>query len=394
MNIADEVLDAPITTEIAPLAPLDKIKAGLTELASQAITFDLATTAGEKAARALRAKCVSLRTSTDDAYETINRPILQTQRDARALRDTIKAEVLKIETPLDVAIKALEAEKEAAKKAKEEAERQRVEAIQERIAEIRGAVNACAHAGSALIAEHIGDVGRITIDGSFDEYATAAQRAKDETLAKLAEMRGAAKAREEAEAARLAQFEAQRIENERIKAEQEAERARLKAEADRIAEERRKADAERAEQDRIAREARQAEERAAREAAAAEQARIDEQRAALRREQDEADARRRAEAQAEQERLDAIAKAERERLAAEQAEADRKAAEARAAADREAAEKRAAEDAERAAAAARLGRMQARAEDAFDFLARIAGAVTLVEAHQLASQALALIAEE
>jgi hypothetical protein len=106
IETADQVVDGPSKrTAVSPLSPLEKVKAGLIQLATESKNFDLSTSAGEKAARVFRAKCVSLRTALDDAYETVNRPLLQTQRDARALRDDVKAQVQALEAPVDKAIK-------------------------------------------------------------------------------------------------------------------------------------------------------------------------------------------------------------------------------------------------------------------------------------------------
>lgn len=233
-----------------------------------------------------------------------------------------------------------DAAREREKQAKAEAERQRIAALQERITEIRGAVAAASFGCSpALVLEHIGDIERMVIDASFEEFQGQAQLAKDETLDKLREIHAAAVAREE-EAARLkaereelarlraaeeerqAVAAAERAEEERkARAEYEAEQARLSAEraaqeaelrAQREAHERQLA-AERAEADRIAREKLAAEEAelraereeqkrqlaAERERQAAEAKRLADERAELDRQQREAEEKRRREEEAE-----------------------------------------------------------------------------------------------
>ncbi|WP_284459587.1 hypothetical protein [Cupriavidus campinensis] len=210
-----------------------------------------------------------------------------------------------------------DAAREREKEAKAATERQRIAALQERITEIRGAVAAASFGCSpALVLEHIGDIERMVIDSSFEEFQGQAQLAKDETLDKLREIHAAAVAREE-EAARL-------------KAEQEAEAARLAAEREELARLR----AEAAERERVAAAQRAEEERQAREAREAEERRLAEERAAQ-------EATLRAEREAHERQL-AAERAEadriaREKLAAEEAELraerERQAAEAKRLAD-------------------------------------------------------------
>lgn len=248
-----------------------------------------------------------------------------------------------------------DAEREREKQAKAEAEKRRIAALQERITEIRGAVAAASTCSPANVLEHIGDIERMVIDASFEEFQGQAQLAKDETLDKLREIHAQAVAREE-EAARLkaereelarlraAEEERQRVaaaeraeEERKARAEYEAEQARLaaerekqeaelrvqreaherqlaaeRAEAERIAREREaKARAEREEADRIAREkwkAEQAELQAERERQAAEAKRIVDERAELERQQREAEEQRRREEEARRAAEDAADK--------------------------------------------------------------------------------------
>ena len=208
---------------------------------------------------------------------------------------------------------AWDAEREREKLANAEAEKRRIATLQERIAEIRGAVAAAATCKPALVLEHIGDIERMVIDASFEEFQGQAQLAKDETLDKLRELHAQAVAREE-EAARLAaereeldrlrreeaerqaQAAAARAEEERrLAAERETQEAHLRAE--REAHERQLA-AERAEADRVAREklaAEEAELSAQRAAQEAEARRLAEERAQLERQQREVEEQRKRE---------------------------------------------------------------------------------------------------
>jgi hypothetical protein len=201
--------------------------------------------------------------------------------------------------------------REREKEAKAAAERNRIAALQERIAEIRGAVAAASTCGPALVLGHIGDIERMVIDASFEEFQGQAQFAKDETLDKLRQIHAQA-AEREAEAARLA---AEREELARLRAE-EAERQAAAA-------------VQRAEEERQARAAREAEEkrladeRAAQEAALLAQREAQERALAAEREEQQAAARRLADERTAFDRQQAAAAAEVAR-AAELAEKQRK----------------------------------------------------------------------
>jgi hypothetical protein len=226
VETAHEVVDALSNgTSISPLDPLKRIDAGLAVLKAEAKPFDVATTEGNRAARAFRLKCVSLRTSVDDAYEFVNRPLLIYQRDARALRDKIKSGVLELEQPVDQAIKADEAKKEAERQAKLDAERARVDRLGERIDEIKGVAARAVGKPAAEVLAKIQLLTGMAIGPSFQEFQQAAERARDVALATLRELHTAVVA-QEAEAARLA---AERADLDRRQAEQaeQAEAARI-----------------------------------------------------------------------------------------------------------------------------------------------------------------------
>jgi hypothetical protein len=368
IETADEVVDAVSTsTAVSTLGPLEKIRAGLATLAAEPRTFDVATTAGDKAARQFRARCVALRTSIDDAYEAVNRPMLESQRKARELRDQIKADVKAIEDPVNSDIVAQEAIKTVEKARREQLERERVMGHQHSIEEIRMAAHEATGKTTADIRAITLRVEALDAGEGFEEFRPLAARAKAETLGKLASLLSAAEAHE-AEAARLAreraelarlrteQDERDKSERHRIEAAQKlqaeqlaAERAafeKLQADAraeqqrrdDAAATERRAADAqaaaERAEADRSAKALRDAEEARQRRERAEQQAKLDAERAELRRQQDEADRVAREARLAEEQR-----QAE-ERAATARAKQEREEADARAQAAVEAAEQR------------------------------------------------------
>ena len=324
---------AKITLRETALADLNKVAAGLAELESKYknVAYDVTTTKGMDEAKKARIAIREPRYQVEHVRKEKKAELLQIGKDIDAEAKRITEELMQLEEPIDAQIKAEEQRKEDEKRAKAEAERARIERHQAAILGIREHAARAAGQSSEEIGRVASWLDAVDVSGqAFEEYAPAARRAWEETRVKLAEMHATAKARED-EAARL---EAQRIENERIAAEQRAEakrlaeqkaaieaearKAREKAEAEarrieaearakREAEERkarvereeadRKAAAERAEQDRIAREAREAEQR-----------RLDEQAAELRRKQREAA--EQAEREAEEQRRRARAEAE------------------------------------------------------------------------------------
>lgn len=143
VEVADEVVEAAVQgTALAMITGLRKIELGLAAVKaeSDAATWDVETTVGEKAAREFRAKCVKLRTSADAVYETHNKPLLAAQRDARDLVKQIKAFVDPIEQAWGAKITAKEERKASEKAAREQAERERINTIRARIAVITSAI--------------------------------------------------------------------------------------------------------------------------------------------------------------------------------------------------------------------------------------------------------------
>ena len=330
-TVADEVLDAP-----AAITEYNAVQKGLAELRKDlaGVQFDVSTTAGDKAARAARSRCVSIRTSADAAYEGWNKPMLAKQREMRAILAKIKDEVKAVEEPIDAQIKAEEARKAEIKAAKEAAELARQQAIQTRINAIGQYPVQAAGKSAADIAALLAAVAELPITTELYEHrAGEAMALQADTSAKLEQMHAAALAQEQ-EAARLTEERAA-LERQRLEQEAAAQRQR-EAEAAALAQQRAELEAEqrRLQADRDAENARQ-------EAARAEQARKDAAAAAeLKRQQDEAAAvlraqqeeidrqRREFEAQqaaarrAEQEKAEAAARAQQEKEAAARAEAE------------------------------------------------------------------------
>lgn len=309
-----EVLDAP-----ASLTEFNPVQKGLAELRKElaGVQFDVTTTAGDKAARAARSRCVSIRTAADAAYEDWNKPMLAKQREMRAILSKIKEEVKAIEEPIDAQIKAEERRKAAIKAERERIERERQEAIQARITALSQYPVRAVGKPSAQIAKLRDEVASLEItEEIYGQRGGEAIELQSDVAAKLNEMHAAALA-QEAEAARLA---AERAELERQRQEQEAaaraarqaEEARLQAEREAFEKARREEEARQAQA--------RAEEQRRQEAAAAELRR---QREELDRQRREIEAEKEAARRAEEEKAEAVARAQREKE-----EADRRAAEA------------------------------------------------------------------
>lgn len=188
--------------------------------------FDLTTTTGDKAARAARLELKTLRTSLEGKRKELKAPAVEFGRKIDDEAKRITAEIVALEDPIDAQIKADEARRET-----ERLERERIAA--ERAAGFRAkidAIRACVARSQGLTSERIGNgIAQVeaiaTDEASFAEFAAEAEQAKTTTLAAMRNLRDLAKARED-EAARL---EAQRVENERIAAEQAAQAERLAA---------------------------------------------------------------------------------------------------------------------------------------------------------------------
>lgn len=331
-EVADEVLDAP-----AALAEFNPVQKGLAELRKElkGVQFDVTTTAGDKAARAARSRCVSIRTSADAAYEGWNKPMLAKQREMRAILAKIKDEVKAIEEPIDAQIKAEEQRRAEIKAAKEAAELARQQAIQERLDHIRDFATSAAGLSSAKIAAMRETLAEFPLTTELYEHrAGEAMQLHAEVMSKLEQMHDAALAQEqEAErlAAERAELERQRLEQEAAAQRQrEAEAAQLAKERAELEEQQRRLQAEREEENARQEAARAEQARKDAEAAAALKRQQDEAAAALRAQQEEIDRQRRefeeqqeAVRRAEREKEEAAAREQQEKEAAARAEAER-----------------------------------------------------------------------
>jgi hypothetical protein len=251
-----EVLDRAEISGTNVIVEYSKTEAALADLRAKysGVVFDLTTTKGDKEARAARLELVTLRTSLEKKRKEFKAPALAFGKKIDSEAERVTAEIVKLESFIDQQIKADEDRRAAEKAERDRIEAERVKAIQDKITAIRGFVAKCQDISAERIANGIELVSKVDTGAHvFFEFADQAQAAKDETVKAMRDMLEAAKARE-AEAARV---DAQRLENERIAeqnriqaeamAKQQAEldkaAAAIKAEQDRLAEERQKAEA-------------------------------------------------------------------------------------------------------------------------------------------------------
>ena len=215
--------------------------------------FEVATTKGMTAAREARAEIKAYRVNLEKMRVEIKAPALERCRliDAEAKR--IAGELLALETPIDEAIKAQEAIKDAERQAKVDAERERLAKIErERLAAEQAEREASINAEREKLAAERAEFERQRAEAA----AADEQRRKDADLA-LAAQRAAEAERVAAErkaydeqvaAERKAEAERQ-AEARRIEAEQKAERDRLaQEERDRLAAERQQLEEQKAEE--------------------------------------------------------------------------------------------------------------------------------------------------
>lgn len=341
-----DVLEAPAKTAIAEYSPT---AAALAELRGRLsnVAYDVSTIKGLDVAKKDRAEVRGLRVALEAKRVELKAPALERSRLIDAEAKALTAELVALEKPIDDQIKAEERRKEVEKAAREQAEREAAAAVQAKLDEIREAIPAMVGKNTAAIQCQMNLVSTFNPTlADFGERAGEAAQVKAQVLAKLGDMRDAAKAHEAeqerlaAEREELARMRAEqeardKAERERVAAEQAAESKRLaearallaKAEAD--------AKAERDRADAVAKAARDEEDRVARAARAKEDERLARERAELEAAQREARAAEEVKAaaarKAEQDRLDKTAKKAREAAAAEQDRLDKEAADRRAA---------------------------------------------------------------
>lgn len=218
------------------------------------IVFDVSKPTGLKDAKDARAALRVPRYEIEKIRKGAKAPILALGKQIDSEASRITSELMKLEEPIDRQIKTHEERLEAERAAKVEAELKRVEAIKERIEDIRSPVEPATRfaAKAADIAVYIRDTENHVIDEFFEEYRQQADEVKTATLAKLRDAHTAALAREEekrkadeaqAELAKLRAEAAAREANDRAEREERERQERLKREAEeKAAREKREAD--------------------------------------------------------------------------------------------------------------------------------------------------------
>lgn len=214
-------------------------------------SYDVATTEGKVALRAIIRSFVTIRTSSDKAKTEAKRPIDQAGKAILAVVAPIaaacKTEEDKYQQILDAQLSAEEAERQR----KIEAERVRVENIENRIAAIRGLPIKYAQTDSATLAITVQELVEKRLDPAmYEEYLEDAVRALNTSIEELNQLHAAALEREaaarqaEENARELARLKAER---ERVAAEEQAARdAAAKVEREAAAARERQAAAEKA----------------------------------------------------------------------------------------------------------------------------------------------------
>lgn len=170
-----------------PVVQYDRTEARLAELRTrfEGATFDLTTTAGDKAARAARLELVKLRTGLEDQRKAHKAPAVEFGKliDSEAKRLT--AEIVALEEPIDAQIKADEQRRENERAERERIAAERRQKFEGQIATIRGYLEQVKGATSERITRAITFVDAITIGDEWEEFATPAAEAQAETLAAM-----------------------------------------------------------------------------------------------------------------------------------------------------------------------------------------------------------------
>jgi len=207
------------------LAELSAVDRGLAKLAAEhgSTDYDISTAHGYKLATARRHAIRLVRYQVPKVVKA-KRAELNELRDAVATEgERITALLLAIEQPHDDLIQAEDARKEAERAEKARAESERKERHEASIKTLCSYADRCAGLSSERIAAGIAQLEGIQINEGWEEFKERAELAKAATLESMRRRHAAAFALE----AEVARLEAQRIENERIAAEQAAERERL-----------------------------------------------------------------------------------------------------------------------------------------------------------------------
>lgn len=223
-------------SNLTAIAEYTETAAALADLRQrhQGVVYDVRNPKELKKAKEARAELRTLRVNLEKKRVELKAPLLVKERllDSEAKR--ITEELVALEEPIDVQIKAEEARAEEERLARLEAERVRVEAIQNRITEIRNLPSTLVGKPSVIIQGKLARLREEVLDeDEFAEHYQTARDALDACIARI-EQQLQAQLDHEAEQKRIQE---ERAELDRVRAENE----RLQREAD----ERREEDARR-----------------------------------------------------------------------------------------------------------------------------------------------------
>jgi hypothetical protein len=210
------------------LVAYSKTEAALAALRAKhaGVVFDMTTTKGDKDARAARLELKTLRTSLEVKRKELKAPALSFGEKIDTEAERVKAEIVLLENFIDQQIKADEKRRADEKEEKERIEAARVQTLRDKITSIRACLQRCHGISSERIANGIEQVGKVDVSAEvFAELAGEALLAKSETLEAMKALHVTAIAQE----AQAAQVETQRLENERIAAEQRTQSDALAA---------------------------------------------------------------------------------------------------------------------------------------------------------------------
>lgn len=201
------------------------------------LVVDVQTPKGLKEAKTFTFELRTLRTTLEKKRKDLKAPIIERGKQLDDEAKRITAEIVALEEPIDVQIKAEEARIENARLAKLEAERVRVESLKAKIQTIRDTPSQMVGKPSNIINGALVRLYETALDeAEFAEYYQEASDARMAAMARVEQLLADQKAHE-AEQARIKaeREELERMREENARLQREAE---LRAEADRLERER------------------------------------------------------------------------------------------------------------------------------------------------------------
>lgn len=179
------------------------------------LVVDVQTPKGLKEAKTFTFELRTLRTTLEKRRKDLKAPIIERGKQLDDEAKRITAEIVALEEPIDVQIKAEEARIENARLVKLEADRQRVEAIQTKIQAIRDVAASLVGKPSVIIAGQLAKLRETALDESeLGEYyvtATDALTAATVRVEQLLAAQQEADAEKKRQAERDAEMEAMRV---------------------------------------------------------------------------------------------------------------------------------------------------------------------------------------